>query len=163
MNKDDIRRLKIIHFALVAGGVVFSTITYYLNTVHHYYENTGVQLNPIYLEYGILGAIFITILFNAIHSKSRIKKISHLKLGDKLKAYKDILMYQYQLIEGLVLGIIIFYMLTGLPNLLLYGLMCIVYMVYNRPNALKAIKDLSLDDNDADHLRSLFSGQDPLS
>lgn len=153
--KEHIRRLRIIH---VATAIVLSFITLgiYLKV-----DKTGslleVKPNDLNFELMAIVAVFAITALGLVINKMQLNKTLDISpLEAKLDRYKIATIVLYATIEVMIFIMLILFLLSGLSNILLYSLLSLVYFIYHRPHPLKLIKDMKLNDEDADTIRESF-------
>jgi hypothetical protein len=150
-TKGIIKSMTIVH--LTISFIVAITIgVLYTLTVQ-----SGKQLSPS-LDYMVLELILpiigVASFFGARYLiNKRMKQIAKdEKLSVKLEAYKSGMVILWAMLTGTALfGAVLFY-LSGRLNLLLYGLMAGVFILYFRPLKTKIARDFGLSPEEKEQL-----------
>lgn len=135
MIKGYIRSLRIVHFSLAAGIMLFMTIALFLNV------NNGALLgNSVPITEKTTFIVVLIVLTGGILIAYRIvigKKLTLIKSLDsleaKLMAWREIIVLRAALIEGPAFMAIVFFMLLGLHVLLLWPLVALVAFWLQQP------------------------------
>lgn len=141
-----LKLLQIIHFALVAGVIVFALISF---TVHISQPNPYIEkeMRDIFI-YLIPVFVFGGFLASNIVFKTKILEIKPLEdIMKKLECYRSVLIVRYAFLEASALMAVIAHLLTA--DYLFLGItsITILYFIYVRPTREKVIYDLELDTN----------------
>ena len=141
--EEQLRRMNIIHLALVAGAVLFAVVVYVLSSQ---IEAPQPELGGIMELVVPLLAIFI-ISFGHLTFKKRLKYIKENgTVEEKLEAYVRINITRWASLEAAAFLGVIGYMLTQHNNLILYASMIIVLLLYTRPLRSRVVEDLGLSE-----------------
>jgi beta-lactamase regulating signal transducer with metallopeptidase domain len=144
---EDIRAMKIIHIAMLAGQLIFGVTVLYL-VYTGMLENAAPDADNIfkYLIPAIaLGAYLISnILFKKLIQVAR----ANADLGEKLAGYRGALITSYAFLEGCSLLAIIATMLTS--NMLYLGIagVLMLYFLTIGPKRERIVRDLELSPSD---------------
>ncbi|MGE4288291.1 MAG: hypothetical protein AB7E36_06350 [Salinivirgaceae bacterium] len=144
-SKQYFRTLNVIHYALLAGQLVFAGTVLYLA-----YGKTQLVDSPkgIFIYVVPLIALLAVLLSQAIY-RFRIKKLkSYNSLIPKMTEYQSIFIIRLALIEGASLFAIVVYLLTVEAIFIAIGVLLIVYFVLLRPTRIKIAMDLELNASD---------------
>ena len=158
MNRAELRKLRFIHMAIALGASLFAGISYYIQSYRGpFLSQSALDEHGLTLEYSIIIWLFLLILTamlvnRKLLSKARVKET----LDAKLLSYRQVLIIQWAIIEFMGISTLIVYIISGINNIFLYGLMTIAYQLYERPHALKTIKDLKLNEEEARETRERF-------
>jgi hypothetical protein len=140
---EDIRAMKIIHAAMLAGQLIFAAVVFYL-VYTRIFENSSSDTDILF-KYLVpamaLGGFLIgNILFRKLIQVAR----KYPDLKEKLTAYRGALITSYAIPEGCSLFAIIAALLTS--QLLYLGIAVIVmfYFLTLRPRPERIVKDLDL-------------------
>jgi hypothetical protein len=150
MEKDDklidnkIIILKIIHFALLSGQIIFSGVVFFLHANNMFpvefdeLSNILLIVVPVFSIAAIAGSTVIT--------KIRLKQVSEMNfLKEKLNHYIATLIVKYAIIEAVSVFASVCYLLTAHTVFLLYIFLLILYFIINRPTRQKALTDLGTE------------------
>lgn len=140
-SKQYFTTLSIIHFALVAGQVLFMGVLLYMQsnggTEVESGADTSFMLIATLAMAGILVGMFIT--------RNRLASIEQgSELKDKLAQYSTTLIIKYALLEGPSLVALVFFLQSGNYYLLGISAFLIIFLIINRPTKEKALSDLPL-------------------
>jgi hypothetical protein len=140
--------LQIVYFALIAGQIVFSLLTFYLirsglfDDERTALRNIFIYIVPIF----VVGGLFIShLMFKNFLNTARGKK----NLYEKLTFYRFALIIRYALLEGPSFFAIVVYLLTGdYLFLSMSGLIIIVFLTL-KPTVERAVNDMELHSEEA--------------
>tara|TARA_R110000796_G_scaffold88850_6_gene192100 strand:+ start:169378 stop:169818 length:441 start_codon:yes stop_codon:yes gene_type:complete len=137
-----LRKLAIIHTALVIGLLVFGTITYFfgIGFVTNFDVNSDVfvYVVPLIALLGYFGSIYIF--------KKQLQKIkSSEPLQIKLDKYQTASITKYALIEGPTLLIFFQFMNSGYALYFTIACCLLLYLAVQRPNKNRLIQELNLN------------------
>jgi hypothetical protein len=141
----------IIHLAVCFSVVIVVGILYSLTI------QKGTQLAPSdeYLGLELLVPIFGIISFFGARFiiNKRMKSIDKkAKLTVKIDAYRASMIILWAMLEGTALFGAVGYFISGRHNLLLYGVMAGVFILYFRPLKTKLAQDLNLEPEEVEKL-----------
>lgn len=141
----------IIHLAICLSVVVFVGILYTLTV------QSGKHLDPSedYKVLELLLPIFgIGSFFGArLIINKRFKTIpKDASLSEKIEGYRASMIILWAMLEGTALFGAVGYFISGRHNLLLYGLMAGVFVLYFRPLKTKLAQDLNLEPEEVEEL-----------
>lgn len=143
-SEEYFKSLGIIHFALIAGQVLFGLLSCFLELTKSLEPSTTdakgvlIYIAPVLVLGGFL---FSNILF-----KNRLKSIDrNSEIMLKLTDYREALIVRYALLEGPSLFSIVSYLLTGNIIFILSAAIIVLYFLTLRPTKEKAIRDLELN------------------
>ena len=135
--KDQLKVFRIIHLALVAGLVVAYFVLGNLSDFSQLKLPTLDNDNMIYLAIPIAAFIISNLMF-----KMLISKIDNaLSLKEKIVPYQSASIVRYAIIEGAA-----FLILILKPELIVFGLLLIVYLALLMPNEQRIKRDLQILD-----------------
>ena len=147
------KSMVIVHLAICLSVVLLVGIMYTIT------QKNGTHLNPSedlkILE--LLVPVFGIISFFAARFiiNKRFKKIpKDAQLSQKIEAYRASMIILWAMLEGTALFGAVGYLLAGRQNLLLYGLMAAVFILYFRPLKSKIAEDLNLEPTEVEKLNS---------
>lgn len=153
-SKSIFKSLVLIHLAICLSVVVAMGILYTITL------QRGIHLNPLD-EYKIL-EILVPLLglcsfFGArFIINRRMKAISKsAKLEVKIVAYRSSMITLWAMLAGTALFGAVGYYVSGHQNLLLYGLMAGVFILYFRPLKTKIAQDMDLQPTEVEQLNCL--------
>jgi len=148
-----LKRLRIIHAALVIGPLVFAAIAFFINS------NGGISDQsefPALMLYGIIGFSLLMIFQSMFMYKMFLRKIpKDAPLAKKIDEFGKASIVRFALVEGGALLSIVFYLITGVWYLLVAALVLIVFQLLNRPTFDSASMDLELNPQEKDELAKL--------
>lgn len=131
---EKIKTLKIIHFALCVGLLIAYYILGELNTIDKFSIPQLDASNYIYLLIPVLAYILSNFLF-----KSQLKKIdSSLKLEEKYPFYQTASLIRWAVLEAAAFAILFLQ-----KELIMYGILIILYLIFIRPTENKMKTDLN--------------------
>ena len=144
--KDDLRAIRIIFAAIIAGALIFALITLVMIQGEGF-PSAGIesyQDTIFWIAAGITLLCFI-LGWNMYKKRLAVAKDSLIPLNDKLNHYRAALILYIALCEGPALfGIILFFITGYYYFLVLTGLM-IVAMLVKMPTLSRVTNDLGLD------------------
>ncbi|MBT6235416.1 MAG: hypothetical protein HOI49_04930 [Bacteroidetes bacterium] len=150
-TKGIIKSMTIVHLTISFIVAITMGVLYTLTV------QSGKQLSPS-LDYMVLELILpiigVASFFGARYLiNKRMKQIAKdEKLSVKLEAYKSGMVILWAMLTGTALfGAVLFY-LSGRLNLLLYGLMAGVFILYFRPLKTKIARDFGLSPEEKEQL-----------
>tara|TARA_B100000508_G_C11465884_1_gene282551 strand:- start:35104 stop:35592 length:489 start_codon:yes stop_codon:yes gene_type:complete len=147
-SKQYLTSLRVIHFALLLGQIIFAAITLLLGgdeTNSQSGLDSNLIIAPVLIVSGILIGYFI--------EQNKLKNLDHrAPLKAKLDKYRTILITKYSLVEGAVLFSIVNYLLTSNFVFLIYALFGIAYMVFIGPSKRKLFVELKLSSDEQEKL-----------
>lgn len=143
-SKEYFKALKIVHFALLAGMVVFALISVFLNLTgtfsneNEFFKEFFIYIIPLFV---LVGIVVSNVMFKKGLKQAKDKN----NLLEKMNFYRSALITRYAPLEGSAMFAIIAYLLSG--DLIILGLAIIVIFIFLfiRPTAEKAGNDLELD------------------
>lgn len=134
------RSLKLVHFALLFGMIIFAGVVYYVNPSTRFdYTETGVFIFavPIIMILGIL-------LGNLIFNKLVIRTYKQKSLKTKLDNYLSALIIKFAFVEGPGLLSLVGYLLTGNLIYLFLAIILVIYFLTLTPSKSSLIDALRL-------------------
>ncbi|PKG51737.1 MFS transporter [Olleya sp. 1-3] len=135
--KEQLKVFRIIHLALVAGLVVAYFVLGNLSDFSQLKSPTLNNDNMIYLAIPIAAFIISNLLF-----KMLVSKIDNaLSLKEKIVPYQSASIVRYAIIEGAA-----FLILILKPELIVFGLLLIVYLALLMPTEQRIKRDLQILD-----------------
>lgn len=135
--KDQLKVFRIIHLALVAGLVVAYFVLGNLSDFSQLKLPTLDNDNMIYLAIPIAAFIISNLMF-----KMLVSKIDNaLSLKEKIVPYQSASIVRYAIIEGAA-----FLILILKPELIVFGLLLIVYLALLMPTEQRIKRDLQILD-----------------
>ncbi|WP_282069525.1 MFS transporter [Olleya namhaensis] len=135
--KDQLKVFRIIHLALVAGLVVAYFVLGNLSDFSQLKLPTLDNDNMIYLAIPIAAFIISNLMF-----KMLVSKIDNaLSLKEKIVPYQSASIVRYAIIEGAA-----FLILILKPELIVFGLLLIVYLALLMPTEYRIKRDLQILD-----------------
>jgi hypothetical protein len=135
--KDQLKVFRIIHLALVAGLVVAYFVLGNLSDFSQLKLPTLDNDNMIYLAIPIAAFIISNLMF-----KMLVSKIDNaLSLKEKIVSYQSASIVRYAIIEGAA-----FLILILKPELIVFGLLLIVYLALLMPTEQRIKRDLQILD-----------------
>lgn len=144
-SKKYFRSLSLIHYALLAGKVVFAGFALYLN----YGKIQSVtSLNELFIYMVPLIALVAVLLSQLIYRQQSTKLKTYNTLVPKMTEYQRIFVIRLALIEGATLFAIVVYMMTVEAIFIAIAVLLIVYFVLLRPSIAKIAMDLELNASD---------------
>lgn len=141
--KDALKTLRILHFALLAGMIFFSLVSFFLNYTG--VEPAAAELSGIFIY---IIPVFVLGGFTASHLlfKNRMGIArSATGLTEKLTHYRAALIVRWALLEGPAFFAIVVYMLTNELLFLGWAAIIIVYFITLWPTVAKSVADLELN------------------
>jgi len=140
--------LQIVYFALIAGQIIFTFLTFYLIR-SGLFDGEQAELRNIFIYIVpafMVGGLFIShLLFKSFLNTARGKK----NLYEKLTFYRSALIIRFALLEGPSFFAIVVYLLTGDYLFLgMSGLIIIVFFTL-KPTAERAVNDMELHSEEA--------------
>jgi len=142
--------LRIIHFALIVGQLIFAGIVIYL--VDNGSSPNLKEYNNVFLIIAIFftfGAIFAG---NTIY-KSKLKAIlPGEKVIEKLQIYRVTLIIKYGILEGAAMFSIVAYFLIANFLFLIFLGVIIAAFLFSTPSVDKIVLDLKLSANEKDEI-----------
>ncbi|PKP09034.1 MAG: hypothetical protein CVU09_13290 [Bacteroidetes bacterium HGW-Bacteroidetes-4] len=144
-SKQYFRSLSLIHYALLAGQLVFAGVALYLT-----YGKTQLVDSPkgVFIYVVPLIALLAVLVSQAIYRLKIKKLISYQSLIPKMTEYQSIFIIRLALIEGASLFAIVVYLLTIEAIFMAIAVLLIVYFVLLRPTREKIALDLELNPSD---------------
>lgn len=149
--KDTFKVMRIIHYALLAGLLIFSALTYYMNSTDApigdgEFDNIFRFLAP--------GMVAVSIVLGIFLSKSMFANAQEKnELGDKLEIFRSGMLVRWALVEGTSLFAIVTFFLTNNNMLLLVGLAGAAYLFTLRPTPELAAAALQLTESEYQQLK----------
>lgn len=137
-----LKRLGILHAALVLGLLAFAAISYFFGEgfISNFEGNTDifVYIVPLIALSGYFGSIFLF--------KKQVQNIGNSEpLPTKLAKYQRATITKYAFIEGPALLIFFEFMRTGYALYFTIACCLVLYLAVQRPNKDKLIQDLHLN------------------
>lgn len=144
-SKQYFRTLNVIHYALLAGQLLFAGVALYLT-----YGKKQVMNAPkeVFIYVVPLMAVLAVLVGQAIYRIKTKKLIRYQSLTAKMTEYQSIFIIRLALIEGASLFAIVVYLLTVEAIFIAIGVLLIVYFVLLRPTRIKIAMDLELNASD---------------
>jgi hypothetical protein len=143
------KTLKIMHFAMLVGQVLFLFISIFLINVNGPFVVNDKELSGIFKFVVPFFAIAGLITSNFIY-KSRLASIKIQSfLVKKINDYRAALILRYALLEGPSLLAIIVYLIFGDILFLSTAVLIMLYFLVIRPTTEKALEHLELNSEDA--------------
>ena len=139
--KSYIKTLTIIHFALVAGQVIFIAVVTGLN------GSTKILLDAEKdpLIFAVPGLALIVLVAGAMLGKKLAETAAQkATLNEKLHHYRSALILRYAMIEGASLFGIVAYFLSGNFFFIIVSIVMILVMAMLRPTRHKIEEDLKI-------------------
>ncbi|MGE0079361.1 MAG: hypothetical protein AB7S48_15985 [Bacteroidales bacterium] len=151
-SKEYFRGLSIMHFALIAGQVIFGIIAFALGkTISNGFDPTTQQGLLIAVPIFIIG----TFIASTIVFRKRVENIkTRSTLNEKMTEYRAALIISYAMLEGGSMFAIVAYILTSNIILLSLSALIIAVMIINKPSIQKAVSDLELNSDDEKKLNN---------
>lgn len=141
--KEYFKALKIVHFALVIGLLMFGFISVLLQLKG--YNSVSEEISSS-LSYFVPFLLLIGIVIGNILFKRKLNiSINKPSLKEKLNYYRTALLTRYMIIEMVSFIGVVAYLLTGDYSLLLMTAVVIFIFIFYRPTINSTIKDLELD------------------
>ncbi|MCB8964097.1 MAG: hypothetical protein H6536_03530 [Bacteroidales bacterium] len=150
-SKDYFNSLKIIHFALLSGQLIFAGIAFALSL-------QSKPAVPGTIKQVLLIAIPLAVVIGFLFSLFIFKKrLDAAKIGDsliaKMNAYRSALIMKYAPLEGVSFLALIAYTIAADYTFLVLAALIIVVFAINQPSLSKSITDLNLTPDDEKQLR----------
>jgi branched-subunit amino acid transport protein len=137
------KALKIVHFALVIGLLIFGLISVLLRLKG--YNSVSEEISSS-LSYFVPFLLLIGIVIGNILFKKKLNiSINKPSLKEKLIYYRTALLTRYMIIEMISFIAIVAYLLTGDYGLLGMIVVVIIMFIFYRPTINSTIKDLELN------------------
>lgn len=136
------RTLTILHIAMLAGSLMFSGVIISLSLSGAGKSDPALNnvLLPVAAVLSIAGCAASHFLFSA-----RVKAIRDITgLGQKLTAYRGLLIVRWGLLEAPTLFAIVCYFLTGNKLLLALAALPLLLLAVSRPSRERTVTDLEL-------------------
>jgi len=146
-----LKGLSLIHIVLVFASVIVIGTVHLLKNNASEVVTSEKGMNIFELLVPLMAAISIV----AAHyiGKARMKKLTKAdSLDDKLNAYRANKIVLWAALEGSIYFAAVAFYIFGRQNLLLYGLMLAVLLVYFRPLRSRVIEDLALNEDEVERL-----------
>jgi hypothetical protein len=149
-SKAYFRSLRIIHFALIFGLLLFAAIVIFLYASGSLEKDDSIT-DVMLIVVGIM-ALF-GFFGNRIIFKSKLKSAKNMsELSDKMNGYRSAFVTRLAIIEGPALFSIIGYQVTGSIYFLGFTGLLIAAFLANKPSIQKACEDLELNHEDSQKL-----------
>ena len=145
-SKQYFRTLNVIHYALLAGQLLFAGVVLYL-TYGKTQPVVGTQ-NRVFIYMVPLIALLAVLISQLIYRQKLKKLKSYPDLIPKMTEYQSIFIIRLALVEGASLFAIVVYLLTVEAIFISIGVLLMVYFVLLRPTRIKIAMDLELDASD---------------
>ena len=145
--RSEIRTLKMIHLAMIAGQVLFAAVAFFLvftgmldksaNNLYILFR----YLVPVCILGGLIGSHFVF--------RSRLEVIrSDSELSEKLLEYRTTLIIRYAMLEGGTFIALVAYLVVGNHIYLLAAVLVILYFLTLVPNTERVTADLGLNEDE---------------
>jgi hypothetical protein len=143
--KQYFRTLNVIHYALLAGQLLFAGVALYLT-----YGKNQVMNAPkeVFIYVVPLMAVLAVLVGQAIYRIKTKKLIRYQSLTAKMTEYLSIFIIRLAFIEGASLFAIVVYLMTVETIFMGIAVLLIVYFVLLRPTRIKIAMDLELNASD---------------
>ncbi len=153
-TKEVFKSIQILYFALITGPVVLLAVATYL-------KNTGFE--PVDEDtsnlFTLISILYAPIAIGASYFvyKLKVKKIDpSYPLFQKMFEYRFVYVLRLAILEGGVMLITVFYLLTGNFLLLFLAIALLLFMWWYRPSISLISKDLSFTIEEENELRSIL-------
>ena len=151
-----LRQIRLIHFSMITGVVVFLVVCLYFTLS----ESSQVQVDTEYTsQLFIITAVLTVVLLPASYVlfKRRLSGIKrdNIGLNQILLPYKTAYLVKMSLIEMPAFFSIVVLLLTGNQWLLIQIIAVLLVMIINRPSAERIISELKLDRSQIQELQNL--------
>jgi cation transporter-like permease len=145
------RSMIIVHLILCLGIAVSTGVLYTLSiqSGKHLEPSDAFKILELLLPLFGIGSFFGARLVINRHFKS-IPQNS--PLNEKLEGYRASMIILWAMLAGTALFGAIGFFISGRQNLLLYGLMAAVFVLYFRPLKTKIAQDLNLEPDEVEEL-----------
>lgn len=140
-SKEYIRKLKIIHFGLLIGLLLFAANVVFLNQDSKSTTDSGLETFRIVASVMAIVCVSASLTISRMQMKQILLKSN---LFDKLAGYQVTNIIRYALLEMPGLFALVFYLLTASNFFLILAGIIIALMVFQRPTSLKLIEELQL-------------------
>ncbi|MEL6143646.1 MAG: hypothetical protein AAFU67_18750, partial [Bacteroidota bacterium] len=137
------RGLTIIHYALIAGLLLFSAVVHFLGMA-----SEDDSLHQVFRFLVPAFAIMAILLGRLVSRKLLSTAKQQSSLNDKLAIFRAASMLSWSTIEGAGLFATVIYMLTSNQVMLLVALACAAYLFTLRPTPERAAADLQLTEGE---------------
>ena len=149
--KKEVKRIRILHFALVLSLSAFIAVSYLFASKkgHNVEAHLNIEIE-IALTFLIVAICLIGyLIFNKKHKNS----LDEDDLTMRVKELRTALIIYYACIEASILICLIIYLVFGILNFILFAMLLVVFMIYLRPHDQKLIELLDLDEDQTNLLR----------
>jgi len=150
MNTGYLKSLRIVHFALAAGIVLFLFISLFLNfSTGAFMGNTvpaAERLPYIIILILVTGGIFIAYRIVISKKLESIKKLT--SLDEKLIAWRELVVLRGALIEGPAFFAIVIFLLLGLHIVLVWPFAGLVLFWFLQPTRERLYEEAQLSDEE---------------
>lgn len=142
----DLRSMSILHYALLAGILLFAGVTYFLlGPTMHQPGQVDESLATI-LRYLVPGLAIMAILVGRLVGSLLLKRASEEEfLAQKLAIYRTVALIRWSLMEGASLFAVTAYLLTGNQVFIMVALAGAAYLFTQKPTADLIGRELGLD------------------
>lgn len=145
--KQYFQTLKIIHFALVAGLVLFAAAVSFITNNSKAIDDKDT-INIYFIVVGLIGisGVFIGEFVMRRMLEQAKNKTS---LGEKLRIYQMAKIAKYATLEGPALLSLVFFLLAQRPGFMVIAVFLILMLTMNYPTRERTITELGLSGDEA--------------
>lgn len=150
-NQDTLKALSIIHYALIAGLLIFTGVAYYVIGP----TMAGGEAESYYslFRYLIPGVAIMAILFGRFIGTKMLQKAQEIgELPLKLSAYQSIAIVRWSLMEGAGMFAVVAYLLTGNQVFIMVALAAAAYLFTQKPTVNLISQELGLSNEETREL-----------
>ena len=149
--QSSLKSLNIIHLGITIGTILVVGIFYTIKNQSGEIIQSTQGMNVFEYLVPIFGIASFAIAYYL--GKRKLKKLdSDSDLMSKLTAYRSHSLFIWAALEGSAFFAAIAFYLTGRTNLILYGAMLVVLLIYFRPQKTRISEDLNLNGEELDKL-----------
>lgn len=149
----NLRTLSILHYALLAGLLMFSGLAYFLiGPTLKGGEAEAESFNAIY-RYLIPGIAIIAIVYGRFIGNQLLAKAKEEEdIGAKLSIYRNAALIRWSLMEGAGMFAVIAYLFTGNQVFIMISLAAAAYLFTQKPTARLVSRELNLSNAESREL-----------